>query len=49
MDRIKALAPQHPEWNTKERNASVIKGDMKGAGRRGGERDLEMVAATHPA
>ena len=29
FDRIKALAPQHPEWKEKEPFASVLKGDMK--------------------
>ena len=31
VDRVKALAPQHPEWKTKEPFASLLKGDMKGA------------------
>ena len=39
MDRIKQLAPQHPEWNNKEPFASVLKGDIKGAFT-GGERAL---------
>ena len=30
LDRVKALAPQHPEWQEKEPFASVLKGDMKG-------------------
>ena len=47
FDRIKALAPQHPEWKEKEPFASVLKGDVKGA-LAGGERALlEMVMATH--
>ncbi|WP_420811269.1 HAD family hydrolase [Desulfosediminicola flagellatus] len=47
FDRIKALAPQHPEWQTKEPFASVLQGDMKKA-LAGGEHDLlEMVMATH--
>ena len=29
FDRIKELAPQHPEWKTKEPFASVLKGDVK--------------------
>jgi len=29
FDRIKALAPQHPEWKKKELFASVLKGDVK--------------------
>ncbi len=46
-DRVKALAPQHPEWNTQEPYASLLKGDMKGA-LAGGEKGLmELVAATH--
>ena len=33
LDRVKALAPQHPEWKNKEPFASVLEGDMKAAGR----------------
>lgn len=47
FDRIKQLAPQHPEWKNKEPFASVLKGDVKGA-LAGGERALlEMMMATH--
>jgi len=47
LDRVKALAPQHPEWKDKEPFASLLKGDMKGA-LAGGERAmLEIVRATH--
>src|SRR6266446_9043451 len=31
LDRVKTLAPQHPEWKTKELFASLLKGDLKGA------------------
>jgi hypothetical protein len=31
LDRVKALAPQHPEWKTTEPFASLLKGDVKGA------------------
>jgi phosphoglycolate phosphatase-like HAD superfamily hydrolase len=31
IDRVKALAPQHPEWKTEEPYASLLKGDVKGA------------------
>src|SRR5881227_2115412 len=31
FDRVKALAPQHPEWKTQEPFASLLKGDVKGA------------------
>jgi phosphoglycolate phosphatase-like HAD superfamily hydrolase len=47
LDRVKALAPQHPEWKTKEPFASLLKGDVKAA-LAGGEKGLlEMMAATH--
>src|SRR5688572_2933540 len=31
LDRINALAPEHPEWKDKEPFASVLKGDIKAA------------------
>jgi phosphoglycolate phosphatase-like HAD superfamily hydrolase len=47
LDRVKALAPQHPEWKDKEPFASLLKGDVKAA-LAGGERAiLEIVMATH--
>jgi len=47
FDRVKALAPSHPEWKTQEPFASVIKGDMAGA-LAGGEKALvELIMATH--
>jgi hypothetical protein len=47
LDRIKALAPQHPEWKTQEPFASILKGDMKSA-LAGGEKSLgQMMMATH--
>jgi phosphoglycolate phosphatase-like HAD superfamily hydrolase len=47
LDRVKALAPQHPEWKTQEPFASLLKGDVKGA-LTGGERAmLQIVMATH--
>src|SRR5436190_5779572 len=39
LDRVKALAPQHPEWKTQEPFASLLKGDVKGA-LAGGERTM---------
>jgi phosphoglycolate phosphatase-like HAD superfamily hydrolase len=47
FDRIKQLAPQHPEWKDKEPFASVLKGDMKAALAGGEHALLEMVMATH--
>jgi phosphoglycolate phosphatase-like HAD superfamily hydrolase len=47
LDRVKVLAPQHPEWKDKEPFASLLKGDVKTA-LAGGERAmLEIVMATH--
>ena len=47
LDRVKVLAPQHPEWKSKEPFASLLKGNLKGA-LAGGERAmLEIVMATH--
>jgi hypothetical protein len=47
LDRVKALAPTHPEWKDKEPFASLLKGDLKGA-LAGGERAmLEIVMVTH--
>jgi phosphoglycolate phosphatase-like HAD superfamily hydrolase len=47
MDRVKALAPQHPEWNEKEPFSSVLKRDMKGLAASGDKGLMELVAATH--
>jgi phosphoserine phosphatase len=47
LDRVKALAPQHPEWKTQEPFASLLKGNRKTA-LSGGERALmELIMATH--
>lgn len=47
LDRVKALAPQHPEWKTKEPFASLLKGDVKGALAGGDHAILEIVMETH--
>jgi hypothetical protein len=47
LDRVKELAPQHPEWKTKEPFASLLKNDLKGALDGGEKAILEMMAATH--
>lgn len=47
IDRIKALAPQHPEWATTEPFKSIIAGDIKKALAIGEEGVAQMVAATH--
>lgn len=47
IDRIKKIAPQHPEWKTKEPYASVLKGDMKGLAASGEKGLVGIVMATH--
>lgn len=47
LDRVKALAPQHPEWTTTEPFASVLRGDVNRALAGGEMGVLQMVAATH--
>jgi phosphoglycolate phosphatase-like HAD superfamily hydrolase len=47
LDRVKALAPQHPEWRTKEPFNHLLAGDMN-AFLAGGERALAaVIAASH--
>ena len=47
LDRVKALAPTHPEWKTEEPFASLLKGDVNGA-LAGGEAALaKIVMQTH--
>lgn len=47
LDRVKELAPQHPEWNDKEPFASILKGDPN-ALMAGGERGVvELFMVTH--
>ena len=47
VDRVKALAPQHPEWKTKEPFASLLRGDMKAVVAAGEKDAMVMLAATH--
>jgi phosphoglycolate phosphatase-like HAD superfamily hydrolase len=47
LDRVKALAPQHPEWKTKEPFASLLKGDVKAAFAGGERAMLEIIIVTH--
>jgi hypothetical protein len=47
LDRVKVLAPRHPEWKEKEPFASLLRGDVKGV-LAGGEPAIEeIVIATH--
>src|SRR5213593_846411 len=47
LDRVKTLAPQHPEWKTEEPFASLLKGDVKTALAGGEPAILKLVVATH--
>lgn len=46
-DRIKSLAPQHPEWHTVEPFAELLKGDLYGVAATGEAGIAQLVAATH--
>ncbi len=47
LERVKIMAPQHPEWKTQEPFASILKGDLK-AVMAGGEKSVfEIIMATH--
>ncbi|HQR78573.1 MAG TPA: HAD family hydrolase, partial [Burkholderiaceae bacterium] len=47
LDRVKELAPQHPEWKTQEPFASLLKDDLKTALAGGDKALIEIVMATH--
>lgn len=47
IDRVKELAPQHPEWKNQEPFASILRGDTKAAFSGGKKGLVEMVMATH--
>jgi hypothetical protein len=47
IDRVKALAPQHPEWKSKQPFKGVLEGDLKAVAAAGERGSLEMVMATH--
>src|SRR5205807_7188685 len=46
-DRMKAVAPQHPEWRDKEPFASLLKRDVKAALAGREHAMVETVMATH--
>jgi phosphoserine phosphatase len=47
FDRVKLLAPEHPEWATMEPFASLLKGDLKGALAGGEPAIFQIVTVTH--
>ena len=49
LDRIKALAPQHPEWKTQQPFKAVLDNDLKALAAAGEKGLLELVMASHAA
>jgi phosphoglycolate phosphatase-like HAD superfamily hydrolase len=47
FDRVKALAPKHPEWKTKQPFKGIIENDMKAVAAAGEKGLAEVVAVTH--
>lgn len=47
LDRVKALAPEHPDWATREPFASVLRGDLAAVAKSGERGIAELVLATH--
>jgi len=47
LDRVKALAPQHPEWQTKEPYRFVLSGDMKSFAASGTKSVMSVIEAAH--
>src|SRR5688500_3277452 len=48
IDRVKALASEHPEWKQKQPFKAVLAGDVKGALAGGEPAIAQLIAATHP-
>jgi hypothetical protein len=47
LDRIKALAPQHPEWMTRQPFKGVLEGDLKAIEASGEAGLMQILAASH--
>lgn len=47
IDRVRAMAPQHPEWRTTQPFQAVLENDMATLAAAGEEGILELIAATH--
>ena len=47
IDRVKAMAPMHPEWKNREPFKTVLGGDTKALARLGEKGLLQVIAATH--
>ena len=47
LDRVKALASQHPEWKDKQPFKAVLEGDMKALAEAGEHGLVELIMASH--
>jgi phosphoserine phosphatase len=47
IDRVKALAPEHPEWKTQQPFQAVLENDLEALAAGGKRGLLELVMATH--
>ena len=47
FDRVKALAPKHPDWKTKQPFKGILENDMKAVAVTGEKGLFEVIAATH--
>jgi len=47
LDRVKALAPQHPEWKTTQPFKAALEGDQEALAASGEKGLLELVMASH--
>jgi len=47
FDRLRVLAPQHPEWKTKQPYKAAVEGDIKALAASGEKGLIQLMAATH--
>lgn len=47
IDRVKALAPQHPDWLNRQPFKAVLEGDRQALSKAGDKGLIEIIAATH--
>jgi phosphoserine phosphatase len=47
LDRVKAMAPLHPEWKTRQPFQAVLAGDIKALAASGEKGLMELIAVTH--
>ena len=47
FDRVKALAPQHPEWKERQPFKAILENDMKALAASGEKGAMEIMMTTH--